>query len=49
MVKILGIEVVNKRTAGRFYVAVLKSVLLFGLETWVVNPWIENVLAGFHH
>ena len=32
MVKILGIEVADKRTEGIFYVAVLQAVLLFRLE-----------------
>ena len=49
IVKLLGREVVDRRTEGRFYVAVVQAVLLFGLETWVVTPWLENSLMGFYH
>ena len=34
---------------GRFYVAVVQVVLLFGSETWVLNPRLEKSLEGFHH
>ena len=34
---------------GRFYVAVVQEVLLFGYETWVLNPRLEKALEGFHH
>ena len=47
--EILGREGVYKRTAARFYVAVVKSVLLFGYNTWVLTPRLEKALAGFHH
>ena len=36
--KILVREGADKRTAGRFYVAVVQAVLLFGSETWVLTP-----------
>ena len=29
--------------------AVVQSVLLFGSETWVLNPRLEKSLEGFHH
>ena len=38
----------DTRTSGRFYVAMLQYVLLFGLDSWVVTPhilrdvWIFN-------
>ena len=32
-----------------FYVAVVQSVLLFGSETWVLNPRWEKSLEGFQH
>ena len=38
MVKILGIELADRRTVGIFYVAVVQLVLFFRLETWVVTP-----------
>ena len=49
MVKILGIEGADRRTAGRFYGAVVQAVLLFVSEMWVVTTWMEKALAGFRH
>ena len=34
---------------GRFYVAVVQAVLLFGSKTWVTTPWMDKALKGFHH
>ena len=34
---------------GRFYVSVVQAVLLFGSEMWVLTPWLEKSLEGFHH
>ena len=28
---------------------VLQAVLLFGSKTWVLTPWWEKSLEGFHH
>ena len=47
--KILGRGGLDKRTTGRFYVAVVQAVLLFGSKTWVLNPRLEKPLMGFHH
>ena len=47
--KYLGSEGVDRITVGRFYVAVVQSVILFGSRTWVLNPWLEKALEGFHH
>ena len=47
--KLLGKEVNGRRTVGKFYVAVVQAVILFGLETWVINPCLEKSLKGFHH
>ena len=33
LVKLLGREGADRKTAGRFYVAVVKAVLLFGSKT----------------
>ena len=49
LAKILGREGTYKRTTGRFYVAVVRAVLLFGSETWVLTPRLEKALEGFHH
>ena len=45
----LGREEADRRTAGRFYVAVVQAVLLFGSETWAITPWMDKALKGFHH
>ena len=29
--------------------AVVKEVLLFGPQTWLINPKLEKALEGFHH
>ena len=39
----------DRRTAGRFYVAVVQAVHLFGSETWVMTPRLEKTLEVFHH
>ena len=49
MVNILGIEGAYRSTYGKFSVAVVQAVLLFGLETWMVTTCIKNSLIGFHH
>ena len=49
MTNILGQEGAYKRTVGRFYVAVVQAVLLFGSETWVLIPRLEKYLERFHH
>ena len=45
----LGREGADDRTAGRFYVAVVQAVILFGLETWAETPYLEKALASSHH
>ena len=47
--KILVREVKDRRTVGRFKVAVVQSVLLFGSKTWVLTPRLEKPLKGFYH
>ena len=37
------------RLTGIFYVAVVQAVLLFGSETWVMTPYMDKALKGFHH
>ena len=38
LAKILVREGADKRTMGRFYVAVVQAVILFGYKTWVLTP-----------
>ena len=35
--------------SGSFYLAIVNTVLFFGLETWVVTPYIRRVLGGLNH
>ena len=46
--KILVREGADKRPTGRFYVAVVQAVILFGSKAWVLPPRLEKSLAGFH-
>ena len=46
---ILRWEGAGTRKLVRFYVAVVQDILLFGSETWMVNPRIKCLLGGFHH
>ena len=47
--RVLSREGADSWTLRRIYVAVVKAVLLFGLETWVMKPCIGRVLGRFHH
>ena len=46
---ILRREGATPRISGSFFKAVVQQVLLFGAETWVVNPKMERALSGFLH
>ena len=39
----------DARTTGTFYKAVVKVVLLFGSEMWLMTPQIGRTLGGFQH
>ena len=45
---ILGWEGADTRILGHIYIVVVHSILLFGLEIWVVTPHIKRILGGFH-
>ena len=49
MQRILSREGANKQVSGNFFKAVVQQVLLFGAETWVVSPRMEQVLNSFIH
>ena len=34
---------------GKLYLVVVKLVLLYGSETWVLTPRMQRVMGGFHH
>ena len=46
IIRILIREGERPRVSGFFFKAFVQSVLLFGAETWVVNPYIGRVLGG---
>ena len=48
LAKILGREGSDRRTVGRFYVAVVQSVLIFRSKMWVVSPRLDKLLNSFH-
>ena len=39
----------DNRTSGRFYVAVVQSVLLLGSYLWVVTPNIMRLMGSLHN
>ena len=47
--RISGREGAGTRTSGRFHVAVAQAIILFVLETWVVNARITWIWGGFRH
>ena len=49
LAKIFGREGADRRTAGKFYVAVVQVVILSGSEKWLLNLWMNKYLEGFHH
>ena len=49
MTLILSREVADARTLVQIYLAVLKSVLLYVSETWILTPRMKRVLGGFYH
>ena len=49
LTKILEKEGSYKITVGRFYVALVQAVLLFGSKAWVLTPRLEKALLGFRH
>ena len=46
---ILRREGATPRISGNFFKAVVQQVLLFGAETWVVTPKMEQALSAFLH
>ena len=46
---ILGGEGANPRVSGMFFKAVVKAVLIFGLEMWVLTPRMGRPLEIFQH
>ena len=47
--RILSREGEIPRVSGSFFKGVVQQVLLFGAETWVVTPKMDQALSGFLH
>jgi RNA polymerase-binding transcription factor DksA len=47
--KILKREGATAKSMGKFYLAVVQSVLLYGSETWVLSKKMKGMLESFHH
>ena len=47
MLKILSREGERTQVSGFFFKAIFQPVLLFGAETWVVNPCMGRALGRF--
>ena len=47
--RILIREGADPKVSGYFYKVVAQAVLLFGEETWVINPRMERALDSFQH
>ena len=47
--RILSREGADKRVSGNLFKAVVQAVILFGAETWVLTPRIEQSLESFLH
>ena len=45
----LGRERGDYQTLGQIYLVVVQLVILYGSETWFMNPRIGRVLGRFHH
>ena len=49
MTRILSREGERPRVFGFFFKSVVQSVLLFGVETWVLTPCMGRVLGDFQN
>ena len=47
--KILIRHGANPRISGKFYKAVIQTVLLYGCETWTISNQMISTLESFHH
>ena len=45
----LGQEGADPQTYGTFYKEVVQVTLLFGVDTWFINPRIGRTPGDFHH
>ena len=46
---LLGQDESDTRNPGRFYMAALQFILIFGLDSWVIMPLILRTLVSLHN
>ena len=49
LTRIFGWEEANMQVSGTFFKAVVQVVLIFGFETWVMNPCMRRELGRLHN
>ena len=49
LTRIFGWEEANMQVSGTFFKAVVQVVLIFGFETWVMNPCMRRELGGLQN
>ena len=49
MTKLMSRDVADEQTLGQISLAVVQSVILYGLEMWVMTPYIGRELVKFQH
>ena len=48
LTQVLSREGADAQTLGNIYLAVVKSILIYGSDTWVLTPLMKRVLDRFH-
>ena len=49
LTRVLSRDGADERTSGQIYLAVVKLVMFYGSDTWVVTYHIGRFLGGFYH
>ena len=49
MIRVLSRESADARTLRHIYLALIQTVIIYGLETWFMTLRIGRVLGGLHH
>ena len=49
LTRVLGREGLDARNLLMFYVTVIQEVFSYGLETWMIYPFIVRTLSVFRH
>ena len=49
LTRILSREGVYSQALGQIYLVIVQSIMLYGLDTWVLTPPMKRVLGGLYH